>query len=196
MVQTMTNSVTSAPDASSSDPPSRRDFLFLATASVGAVGAAATLWPLVDQMNPDASTVAAGGPIDIDLKQIQPGQQIVLLWSARPIFIVNRTKPLLDSLQDPKLVERLSDPDSKNLQQPPYAANWHRSIKPEYLVLVGVCTHLGCVPLGHEGPYDGWKCPCHGSIYDTSGRIRSGPAPLNLAVPEYAFLSDTKVKIG
>src|ERR1700722_8878784 len=103
-VQTMTNSVTSAPEASSIEPPSRRDFLYLATASVGAVGAAATLWPFIDQMNPDASTVAAGGPVDIDLKQIEPGQQIVVLWSARPVFIANRTKPLLDALQDPKLV--------------------------------------------------------------------------------------------
>src|ERR1700678_3825316 len=125
-VQTMTNSVTSAPEASSIEPPSRRDFLYLATASAGAVGAAATLWPFIDQMNPDASTVAAGGPIDIDLKQIEPGQQIVVLWSARPVFIANRTKPLLDVLQDPKLVARLSDPDSANLQQPAYAVNWHR----------------------------------------------------------------------
>ena len=125
-VQTMTNSVTSAPEANSIDPPSRRDFLYLATASVAAVGAAATLWPFIDQMNPDASTVAAGGPIDIDLKQIEPGQQIVVLWSARPVFIANRTKPLLDALQDPKLVERLSDPNSTVLQQPSYAVNWHR----------------------------------------------------------------------
>src|SRR5580704_9453951 len=98
----MASSVTSAPGANSTEPPSRRDFLYLATASMGAVGVAATLWPFIDSMNPDASTIAAGGPIDIDLKQIQPGQQIVVLWSARPIFIVNRTKPLLDSLQDPK----------------------------------------------------------------------------------------------
>ena len=131
----MTNSVTS--EASSIEPPSRRDFLYLATASMAAVGAAATLWPFIDQMNPDASTVAAGGPVDIDLKQIEPGQQIVVLWSARPVFIANRTKPLLDALQDPKLVERLSDPNSTVLQQPSYAVNWHRSIKPEYLVLVG-----------------------------------------------------------
>src|ERR1700722_19345103 len=100
----MATPVSPAAEGDSIQPPSRRDFLFLATASVGAVGGAATLWPLIDQMNPDASTVAAGGPIDIDLKQIQPGQQIVVLWSARPVFIANRTKPLLDALQDPKLV--------------------------------------------------------------------------------------------
>jgi ubiquinol-cytochrome c reductase iron-sulfur subunit len=187
-------------------PPSRRGFLFLATASVGAVGAAATLWPLVDQMNPDASTVAAGGPIDIDLKQIQPGQQIVLLWSSRPIFVVNRTKPLLDSLQDPKLLERLSDPDSQNLQQPPYAANWHRSIKPEYLVLVGVCTHLGCIPkffptANASDPAPNWPggyfCPCHGSKYDLSGRVFNGvPAPYNLPVPPYHFPDDNTLRLG
>src|SRR5277367_4878785 len=125
----MTTPVSPAAEANSIEPPSRRDFLYLATASVGAVGAAATLWPFIDSMNPDASTIAAGGPIDIDLKQIQPGQQIVVLWSARPIFIVNRTKPLLDSLRNPQLGEWLSDPDSANFQQPPYAVNWHRSIK-------------------------------------------------------------------
>ena len=201
----MTNSVTSAPEASSIEPPSRRDFLYLATASVGAVGAAATLWPFIDQMNPDASTVAAGGPVDIDLKQIEPGQQIVVLWSARPVFIANRTKPLLDTLQDPKLVERLSDPNSTNLQQPSYAVNWHRSIKPEYLVLVGICTHLGCIPGfnpqpgGDLGPswQGGYFCPCHGSRYDLAGRVFAGvPAPLNLPVPPYTFVSDAVVRIG
>src|SRR5579863_4346354 len=136
-VQTMTNSVTSAPEASSIEPPSRRDFLFLATASVAAVGAAATLWPFIDQMNPDAATEAASGPIDIDVTQIQPGQQIVTLWSARPVFIVHRTKAALDSLRDPGLLQRLSDPDSTARQQPPYAVNWHRSVNPDFLVLVG-----------------------------------------------------------
>jgi ubiquinol-cytochrome c reductase iron-sulfur subunit len=202
----MATPVFPAAEAHSIEPPSRRDFLFLATASVGAVGAAATLWPLIDQMNPDASTVAAGGPVDLDLKQIQPGQQIVVLWSARPIFIVNRTKPLLESLQNPKLVERLSDPDSKNLQQPPYAANWHRSIKPEYLVLVGVCTHLGCIPkffpdASTSDPAPNWPggyfCPCHGSKYDLSGRVFTGvPAPYNLPVPPYHFPDDNTLRLG
>jgi ubiquinol-cytochrome c reductase iron-sulfur subunit len=202
----MATPVSPAAEANSIEPPSRRDFLFLATASVGAVGVAATIWPLIDQMNPDASTVAAGGPIDIDLKQIQPGQQIVVLWSARPIFIVNRTKPLLDSLQDPKPVERLSDPDSTNLQQPPYAANWHRSIKPEYLVLVGVCTHLGCIPkffptANASDPAPNWPggyfCPCHGSKYDLSGRVFTGvPAPYNLPVPPYHFPDDNTLRLG
>ena len=202
----MTNSVTSAPEASSIEPPSRRDFLYLATASVAAVGAAATLWPFIDQMNPDASTVAAGGPVDIDLKQIEPGQQIVVLWSARPVFIANRTKPLLDALQDPKLVERLSDPNSTVLQQPSYAVNWHRSIKPEYLVLVGICTHLGCIPkffpnANASDPTPNWPggyfCPCHGSKYDLSGRVFSGvPAPYNLPVPPYHFPDEKTLRIG
>jgi ubiquinol-cytochrome c reductase iron-sulfur subunit len=157
-------------------------------------------------MNPDASTVAAGGPVDIDLKQIEPGQQIVVLWSARPVFIANRTKPLLDSLQDPKLVERLSDPNSTTLQQPPYAVNWHRSIKPEYLVLVGICTHLGCIPkfFPNANPSDpapnwpgGYFCPCHGSKYDLSGRVFSGvPAPYNLPVPPYHFPDEKTLRVG
>ena len=126
--------------------PTRRDFLYLATASVAGVGAAATLWPLIDQMNPDAATEAAGGPIDIDISQIQPGQQIVMLWQSHPVFVVNRPQPALDALKTPEHLALLSDPDSTARQQPEYAANWSRSLKPEFLVLVGVCTHLGCIP--------------------------------------------------
>jgi ubiquinol-cytochrome c reductase iron-sulfur subunit len=164
--------------------PNRRDFLFLATGAVGAVGAAAVVWPLVDQMNPDASTLALAS-IEVDTGAIAEGQIVTVKWRGGPVFIRHRTKKEIDEAVNTPLSE-LKDPqtDAQRVQ------------KPEWLIVVGVCTHLGCVPLGHEGPYDGWKCPCHGSIYDTSGRIRSGPAPLNLAVPEYAFLSDTKVKIG
>jgi ubiquinol-cytochrome c reductase iron-sulfur subunit len=164
--------------------PNRRDFLFLATGAVGAVGAAAVVWPLVDQMNPDASTLALAS-IEVDTGAIAEGQIVTVKWRGGPVFIRHRTKKEIDDAVNAPLSE-LKDPQT----------DAERVKKPEWLIVVGVCTHLGCVPLGHEGPYDGWKCPCHGSIYDTSGRIRSGPAPLNLAVPEYAFLSDTKVKIG
>ncbi|MFZ0205567.1 MAG: ubiquinol-cytochrome c reductase iron-sulfur subunit [Roseiarcus sp.] len=164
--------------------PNRRDFLFLATGAVGAVGAAAVVWPLIDQMNPDASTLALSS-IEVDTGAIEEGQIVTVKWRGGPVFIRHRTKKEIEEAVNAPLSE-LKDPQTDQERAP----------KPEWLIVVGVCTHLGCVPLGHEGPYDGWKCPCHGSIYDTSGRIRSGPAPLNLAVPEYAFLSDTKVKIG
>ncbi len=183
--------------------PTRRDFLYVATA---AVGAAATMWPLIDQMNPDAATEAASGPIDIDLTAIQPGQQIVVLWGGRPIFVVNRTKAALDTLQDPKLIARLSDPNSMALQQPSYAVNWHRSIKPEYLILVGVCTHLGCVPTytPKPDPNDpapnwpgGYFCHCHGSLYDLAGRVFLGvPAPYNLPAPPNHFPDDKTLRVG
>jgi ubiquinol-cytochrome c reductase iron-sulfur subunit len=164
--------------------PNRRDFLFLATGTVGAVGAAAVVWPLIDQMNPDASTLALSS-VEVDTGAIAEGQIVTVKWRGGPVFIRHRTQKEIEEAVNAPLSE-LSDPQTDQ----------ERVQKPEWLIVVGVCTHLGCVPLGHEGPYDGWKCPCHGSIYDTSGRIRSGPAPLNLTVPEYAFLSDTKVKIG
>ena len=147
----MTNSSTMA-HASDVDPASRRDFLYLVTGSVAAVGVGAVAWPFIDQMNPDAATVAAAGPIDIDISQLQPGQRIVALWSARPVFVVSRPQPALEELRNPKLLSQLRDPDSREWQQPPYASNWHRSVKPEFLVLVGVCTHLGCIPLFEPKP--------------------------------------------
>jgi len=164
--------------------PSRRDFLFIATGAVGAVGVASVAWPLINQMNPDASTLALAS-IEVDIGAIPEGQIVTVKWRGGPVFIRHRTKKEIDEAVNTPLSE-LKDPQTD-------AA---RVKKPEWLIVVGVCTHLGCVPLGHEGQYDGWKCPCHGSVYDTSGRIRQGPAPLNLAVPDYAFLSDTKVKIG
>jgi len=164
--------------------PSRRDFLFLATGAVGAVGAASVVWPLIDEMNPDASTLAMAS-IEVDTSAIPEGQIVTVKWRGGPVFIRHRTKKEIDEAVSTPLAE-LKDPQTDQ----------ERVKKPQWLIVVGVCTHLGCVPLGHEGPYAGWKCPCHGSIYDTSGRIRQGPAPLNLAVPEYAFLTDTKVKIG
>lgn len=184
----------------------RRDFLFIATAMVGAVGAAATLVPLIDQMNPDASTLAAGGPVDIDISKIEEGSQIMVRWRQRPIWIYHRSKQALDMLQSAQDTSLLADPNSAEPQQAPYATNWHRSIKPEYGILVGICTHLGCIPLFYPQPsanvpvanwIGGYFCPCHGSKYDAAGRVYSGvPAPYNLPVPPYRFLNDTTVRIG
>jgi len=184
----------------------RRDFLYIATGMVGAVGAAAVLVPLIDQMNPDASTLAAGGPVDVDVSKIQEGAQILVRWRERPIFLFRRSKKTLDSMQSSQMVSLLSDPKSEVVQQPPYATNWHRSIKPELSVLVGICTHLGCIPLFYPDasattPVSNWPggyfCPCHGSKYDPAGRVFSGvPAPYNLPVPPYRFVSDTTIRIG
>ena len=184
--------------------PTRRDFLFLATGMMAAVGGAATLWPMIDQMNPDAETMARGGPIDINVKDLAPGQQMVALWQGHPVFVVHRTPAALAELQKPDLVARLADPDSANLQQPPYAANWHRSIKPEILVLIGVCTHLGCIPKFDPQPGEvapdwpgGYLCPCHGSKYDLAGRVfKSVPAPYNLPAPPYHFPDDNTLRVG
>ncbi len=124
----------------------RRDFLILVAGAVGVLGAAAAAYTLVDSMNPAADVLAAGEPVEVDLSKVQPGQQIIVLWRGKPIFVVDRTPSLLKMLQDPKLVERLSDPQSAANQQPPYVENWHRSLDPKYSVLVGICTHLGCIP--------------------------------------------------
>jgi ubiquinol-cytochrome c reductase iron-sulfur subunit len=183
----------------------RRDFLVLLAGTVTTVGAGCALWSLVDSMNPSADVVAAGVPIDIDLSRVKPGQQIVVLWRSRPIFIVNRTAPQLKMLREARDIDLLSDPKSQVHQQPAYAQNWHRSIRPQYLVLVGICTHLGCIPHyepalgGQFGPQwpGGYFCPCHGSRYDLSGRVFAGvPAPYNLPVPPYHFLGDKAVRIG
>jgi ubiquinol-cytochrome c reductase iron-sulfur subunit len=171
----------------SSTEHTRRDFLFIATGAVGAVGAAATLVPLISQMNPDASTIAAGAPIEVDLTPIAEGQVIKVFWRGKPIFINHRTKKQIDEAVNVN-VASLPDPQPDSARVKPDHANFQ--------VLIGICTHLGCIPIAHQGPYDGYFCPCHGSVYDTSGRIRSGPAPLNLALPPYEFVSDTRIRIG
>ena len=148
----MTMSSETASEGHGGASVTKRDFLFLVTGSLAAVGVATTLWPFIDQMNPDAATIAAAGPVDIDISQLQPGQRVVTLWAARPVFVVKRAQPALDELKNPKLLSQLRDPNSQNHQQPAYAANWSRSIKPEILVLVGVCTHLGCIPLFDPQP--------------------------------------------
>jgi ubiquinol-cytochrome c reductase iron-sulfur subunit len=173
--------------ASSADHPTRRDFLYVATGAVAAVGAAATVWPLVSQMNPDASTIAAGAPIEVDLTPIAEGQDIKVFWRGKPIYISHRTKKQIEAAQN-VAVASLPDPQPDSARVKAGHDQW--------LVVVGICTHLGCIPIAHEGAYDGFFCPCHGSVYDTSGRIRQGPAPSNLPVPPYTFVSDSKIQIG
>jgi ubiquinol-cytochrome c reductase iron-sulfur subunit len=202
----MASSASTAEGMEHPEEPSRRDFLYIATGTVAAVGAVATLVPLVNQMNPDASTLAAGGPVDLDISKIEPGQQVVVRWRERPVFVFHRTPETLKTLQDKQLTSQLADPNSQQLQQAPYATNWHRSIKPEFGVLVGICTHLGCIPLFYPQPNatspvadwpGGYFCPCHGSKYDPAGRVFSGvPAPYNLPVPPYTFVSNTTIRIG
>jgi ubiquinol-cytochrome c reductase iron-sulfur subunit len=171
----------------SSAEPTRRDFLYIATATVGAVGAAATLVPLIAQMKPDASTIAAGAPIDVDLAPIAAGQIVKVFWRSKPIFIFHRT---------PHDIELAQKVDWHTLPDPASDAERVKKGHDQWLVVIGICTHLGCIPLAHEGNYDGWFCPCHGSQYDSSGRIRQGPAPKNLFLPPYKFVSDSKIQIG
>jgi ubiquinol-cytochrome c reductase iron-sulfur subunit len=166
--------------------PSRRDFLYIATATVGAVGAAAVTWPLINSMNPDASVLALSST-DVDLSPIVEGQIVTVKWRGKPVFISHRTKKEIDDARATPMAD-LKDPQADDARV--------KKGKDQWLVVVGICTHLGCVPLGHEGQYNGWFCPCHGSVYDTSGRIRQGPAPINLEVPPYDFASDTSIKIG
>lgn len=164
--------------------PNRRDILFIATGAAAAGATAAAVWPLIAQMNPDASTRALAST-ELDISGIPEGQIVTVKWRGKPVFVRHRTRKEIEEAENAPLAE-LPDP------QPDQA----RVKKPEWLVVVGVCTHLGCIPLGHEGEYDGWFCPCHGSVYDTSGRVRAGPAPSNLEVPPYAFIGDATIKIG
>jgi ubiquinol-cytochrome c reductase iron-sulfur subunit len=171
----------------SSAEPTRRDFLYIATASAGAVGAAAAIWPLIAQMNPDASTIAAGAPIEVDLGPIAVGQVIKVFWRGKPIFISHRSEKEVGEARNVD-VASLPDPESDEKRVKAGHEAWQ--------VLIGICTHLGCIPIAHQGDYGGYFCPCHGSQYDTSGRIRRGPAPANLALPPYEFVSNTKIRIG
>ncbi len=170
--------------AATTTEPTRRDMLFIANGAVAAVGVGAIAWPLISQMNPDASTLALAST-EVDISSIAEGGILTVKWRGKPVFVRHRTKKEIEEAASVKAAD-MPDPQSD-------AA---RVKKPEWLVVVGVCTHLGCVPLGHSGDYDGWFCPCHGSVYDTSGRIRKGPAPRNLEVPAYTFISDTKLQIG
>ncbi|RPG19145.1 MAG: ubiquinol-cytochrome c reductase iron-sulfur subunit [Pelagibacteraceae bacterium TMED124] len=162
----------------------RRDFLFTATYTVGAVGIGATIWPFIDQMNPDSS-VKALATTEVDISQIQPGKSITVLWRGKPVFIKRRTETEISEAQSVSL-EELKHPENDQ----------DRVKKPEWLVMMGICSHLGCVPLSDKGEYNGWFCPCHGSHYDTSGRIRKGPAPTNMEIPKYVFVDENTIKIG
>lgn len=167
--------------------PTRRDFLILATGAAAAVGLAGFAWPFVSSMGPDAETIAAGAPIDVDLGPIADGQIVKVFWRGKLIFVRNRTEAEIKTARDVNLAS-LPDPQPDSARVKEGHDKW--------LVVYGNCTHLGCVPLGNQGQYEGWACPCHGSIFDTSGRIRQGPAPINLPIPPYAFLTDTKIRIG
>ena len=172
------------------DEPSRRDFIHIAAVAAAVGGVAAIAWPLVDQMNPSGDTLALAS-IDFDLTKVQLGQQVTVKWRSKPVFVRYRT---------PKEIAEAEAVNVTTLRDPQTDAERVKPGKSQWLILVGVCTHLGCVPNFGQGEYGGWLCPCHGSILwpATSGRISRcpRPAPLNLAVPDYAFLSDTKVKIG
>jgi ubiquinol-cytochrome c reductase iron-sulfur subunit len=165
----------------------------------GAVGAAGAVWPFIDQMRPDASTLAVSS-IEVDVSSVEPGMSLTAKWRGKPVFIRNRTEAEVEEAKAVQLSD-LKDPDARNanIAAGAEATDIDRSAgegKENWLVMVGVCTHLGCIPLGQQGDFGGWFCPCHGSHYDTAGRIRKGPAPENLPVPPFAFISDTVVKIG
>jgi ubiquinol-cytochrome c reductase iron-sulfur subunit len=190
--------------------PTRRDVLRVATgvagaaAVVGAVGAAAYMVPLLDQ--PDAATPPPAGTVDVDLSPLQAGQQIMVFWRSWPIFVVHRTAQAVTMLRNPDLLGQLADPESDQLQQPPYAKNRQRSVKAEFAVLVGICTHMGCTPQFYPQPHasepaadwlGGYLCPCHGSKYDLAGRVfKDFPAPYNLPVPPHHFVGDKIIRIG
>jgi ubiquinol-cytochrome c reductase iron-sulfur subunit len=178
-----------APTSEHGDEGTRRDFLYLVTGATAAVGAAAMVWPLIDAMNPAADTLALAST-EVDLSGIDEGMRITVTWRGKPVFIAHRTPQEIEEAEAVPL-EELPDPQADDA----------RRVEPQWLVVVGICTHLGCVPLGQtqnapHGAFGGWFCPCHGSVYDTSGRIRSGPAPRNLDVPDYAFTDDNTIRIG
>ncbi|MTJ82739.1 MAG: ubiquinol-cytochrome c reductase iron-sulfur subunit [Telmatospirillum sp.] len=184
MAETSTPSQGTPPEGES-----RRDFLLYAASAVGVAGTALAVWPLIHSMNPAADTLALSST-EVDLSAVAEGQAITVTWRGKPVFIRHRTAAEIEAARNVNLAE-LRDPETDE----------KRAQKPEWLILVGICTHLGCIPMGQKpgdpkGEYGGWFCPCHGSVYDTSGRIRKGPAPLNLAVPTYTFLTDTSVRIG
>ncbi len=174
----------------------RRDFLYVATGAMAAVGAAAAAWPFIDQMNPSAAVLALSS-VEVDIAPVAVGQQVVVKWRGHPLFVRHRTSKEIAESKAVAMSD-LPDPVARNANLPDSApaTDADRAIKPEWLILVGVCTHLGCTPTGFEGDYGGYLCHCHGSQYDTAGRIRKGPAPQNLAVPPYSFMSDTRIKVG
>jgi ubiquinol-cytochrome c reductase iron-sulfur subunit len=172
--------------------PTRRDFIHIAAGAATVAGGLLALWPFIDQMNPAADTLALS-TTEVDISQIPVGSQITVSWRGKPVFIRHRTEEEIEAARAVD-ISTLRDPQTDDQRLVPDAEG---ELRPEILVMEGVCTHFGCVPLGNgAGDYDGWFCPCHGSAYDTAGRIRQGPAPLNLLIPPYAYLSDTTIRIG
>lgn len=169
----------------------RRDFIYIATGAVAAAGAASVAWPMVAQMGKAADTLAAGS-IEINLSAMVEGQQLKVLWRGKPIFVRYRT-PAEIAEAEATDIAKLPDPETDDQR---LIATPSGEIDPRFMVMVGVCTHFGCVPVGEQGDYGGWYCPCHGSHYDTSGRIRKGPAPKNLPIPPYEYISDSVIKVG
>jgi ubiquinol-cytochrome c reductase iron-sulfur subunit len=200
----ITHPITASPDAKHITPEEvgtdigRRDFMLIATGAFAAVGAGAAVWPLISQMNPDASALALSS-IDVDTSAIQEGQAVTVMWRGKPVVIRYRTA---EEVEEAKAVpvDDLLDPLARNanLDSAAPATDDNRSVpgKEQWMVMVKVCTHLGCIPLDEQGEYDGWFCPCHGSQYDTSGRVRRGPAPENMPIPAFEFIDDTTVRIG
>src|SRR5690606_25889315 len=185
--------------ATETSEPSRRDFLYIATGAAGVVGAAAVAWPFIDQLRPDASTLALAS-IEVDVSGVEPGMSITVKWRGKPVFIRNRTEKEIEEARAVALDE-LKDPVARNanLAAATPATGAARAAgegRETWRVVIGSCTHLGCGPLGQAGDCGGWFCPCHGSHYDTAGRIRRGPAPENLHVPQFEFTSDTVIRIG
>ncbi len=185
--------------ADSRSDNTRRDFLYIATGAMGAVTVGAAVWPLIDQMNPSADVLALAS-IEVDIGDVAPGTQLTIKWRGKPVFVRRRTADEIAAARATPL-EDLKDQgaENNNLPADADASDQNRTLDEagEWLVMIGVCTHLGCVPLGDgAGEFGGWFCPCHGSHYDTSGRIRKGPAPRNLEVPLVAFVSDTVIKLG
>jgi ubiquinol-cytochrome c reductase iron-sulfur subunit len=184
-------SATTSPATGHHDQVKRRDFLYLVAGGFGAVGAGAALWPFIHSMNPAADVLALAST-EVDLAPIQSGQRITVTWRGKPVFIDHRTAEQIKAARD-VAPTALPDPEADQKRV--------KSGKDQWLVVLGVCTHLGCVPLGQKtgeskGDFGGWFCPCHGSHYDTSGRIRKGPAPKNLPVPDFTFVNDTLIRIG
>ncbi len=185
-------------DTAEHPEPTRRDFIYIATGAVGAVGAALTVWPLVDQMNPDAAALALA-QVEVDISSVSEGMSLIVKWRGKPVVVRQRTaKEIGEAKAVP--VSELRDQLARNANLPANAPatdeNRAATGKEAWFVMIQICTHLGCVPLGQEGEYGGWFCPCHGSVYDTAGRIRQGPAPENMAIPLYDFISDTTLRIG
>jgi ubiquinol-cytochrome c reductase iron-sulfur subunit len=190
-------------DTSHEEGPSRRDFIYIATGAFAAIGAAAAMWPVIDQWNPDASTLALGS-VEVDLAPVEVGQAITVLWRGKPLYIRHRTPADIEKAKAAALSD-LKDPFARVLEAPDdLPATDENRTKPgkeDWLIMIGICTHLGCLPKGQspgdpKGKYDGWFCVCHGSVYDTAGRIREGPAPRNLDIPPYRFIEDKKIKVG